>query len=79
MMLLGRSLGHEQAHAFVMRAVKRAAAESRPLLAVLAEEPEAGQLTPAELAAAMNPRHYLGWSAELARAAGGPGDGKAIV
>jgi 3-carboxy-cis,cis-muconate cycloisomerase len=79
MMLLGRSLGHEQAHAFVMRAVKRAAAESRPLLAVLAEEPEAGQLTPAELAAAMNPRHYLGWSAELARAAGGSGDGKAIV
>jgi 3-carboxy-cis,cis-muconate cycloisomerase len=66
MMLLARTLGHEEAHALVMRAAKRAAAESRPLLGVLLEEPAVAHVTPAELLAAMEPRAYLGWSAELA-------------
>ena len=66
MMLLGRTLGHEEAHALVMRAAKRAAAERRSLLAVLTEEREVHHLSPEQLAAAMDPRAYLGWAAALA-------------
>jgi adenylosuccinate lyase/3-carboxy-cis,cis-muconate cycloisomerase len=74
MMLLGRTLGHEEAHALVMRASRRAAAEGRPLLAVLSEEPAAGHLTAEELSQAMEPRAYLGWAVAVASEPAPAGD-----
>ncbi len=70
MMLLGQTLGHEAAHVLVMRASKRAAAEGRPLLVVLAEEDGTEGVTSEELLAAMDPQAYLGWATALAHAAG---------
>lgn len=71
MMRLGRALGHEEAHALVMRAAKEAAAAGRPLKDVLlADERIAAHVAPAELAAAMEPAAYLGWAASRAAAAG---------
>ncbi len=66
MMLLGEALGHEPAHALVAAASRRAAAQGRPLLAVLSEDPQL-PVTPQQLAAAMEPRAYLGWAADVAR------------
>ena len=69
MMALGRSLGHEEAHALVLAASRRALAGGRDLVDVLAEEPAvAGRLTRSELEALLDPTTYLGLSASSARA-----------
>jgi len=68
MMLLGRKLGHEEAHALVARASKQAAAENRSLIAVLTELSPIGEVTREELTAGMDPRAYLERATMLARA-----------
>jgi len=69
MMALGRSLGHEEAHALVLAASRRALAGGRDLVDVLAEEPAvADRLTRSELEALLDPTTYLGLSASSARA-----------
>ncbi len=69
MMALGRTIGHERAHALVLTASRRADGEGRGLAAVLAEDGEiAEHLTPAELERLMDPAAYLGLAAASAEA-----------
>jgi 3-carboxy-cis,cis-muconate cycloisomerase len=69
MMALGRSLGHEPAHAFVQAASRLAASEGRPLRAVLLETPEVAELlSPTELEHLLDPASYLGLAADSAEA-----------
>lgn len=74
MMRLGAAMGHEPAHALVLSASRRASAEGRDLIDVLAEDPEvASSLTAVELERLMDPTSYLGLSARSARVIGGEG------
>ena len=70
MMTLARYIGHASAHHVVARAAMRAAAEGQPLLSTLLEDPDVERCTLAELARAMHPEGYLGWSQDVARGAG---------
>jgi 3-carboxy-cis,cis-muconate cycloisomerase len=63
MMALARALGHEQAHAVVTAAVRRATGEGRPLRDVLDEEPAVADLAQA-LDGLLEPASYLGISPE---------------
>ncbi len=72
MMALGRSVGHEAAHALVARASRRAAEAGTALGAELAEDPEVVRHLPAdELAVLLDPGAYLGLSATSANAVSG--------
>jgi adenylosuccinate lyase/3-carboxy-cis,cis-muconate cycloisomerase len=64
MMVLARTLGHEEAHSLVTAAVRRALAEGRSLRDVLAEDEAVASLAPGELETALDPCSYLGLSAE---------------
>ena len=63
-MALAVRVGKPQAHEILERASRRAAESGRELRDVLAEDPAGGKhLTPKELAAVFDPRHWLGQSA----------------
>jgi len=63
-MALAARVGKPQAHEILERASRRAAESGRELRDVLAEDPAAAKyLTPKELAAVFDPRHWLGQSA----------------
>jgi adenylosuccinate lyase/3-carboxy-cis,cis-muconate cycloisomerase len=70
MMALAAGLGHEAAHAVVMAASRSATATGRPLLAVLAEDPQAGHLIDGPMLERLrDPEAYLGWSVARSRSA----------
>ncbi len=71
MMALARELGHEEAHARVGAASRRALDTGRPLLDVLVEDPRTNHLIDASLLERLqDPEAYLGWSVEVSAAAG---------
>lgn len=71
MMLLATELGHEQAHAVVMAASRRARDSGRPMLDLVARAPEVrGTIAADQLQRLQDPAQYLGWSAERAREIG---------
>jgi 3-carboxy-cis,cis-muconate cycloisomerase len=68
MMALAVELGHEQAHAVVMAASRRAAAAGRPLLDVLVEDPDGRRVIDGPILERLrDPQAYLGWSVALSR------------
>jgi 3-carboxy-cis,cis-muconate cycloisomerase len=71
MMALARELGHEEAHAVVAAASRKARASNRELFEVLAEDPRAGSLIdPALLARLRDPAAYLGLAVDAASMVG---------
>lgn len=67
MFVVARAVGLAEAHEQVYRAAMRAYETERPLREVLLEDPAlAAALGPAELDAALEPRHYTGLAASLA-------------
>ena len=66
MMLLARTLGHEEAHAIVSRASRVADEEGLPLVDVVLRQPELSGVEERALRAAMEPESYLGLSVSLA-------------
>jgi 3-carboxy-cis,cis-muconate cycloisomerase len=61
MMRLGQKLGHERAHNLVQSAARRAAADGRPLIDALLEEPRVAEgYSREELIRVMDPASYLG-------------------
>jgi adenylosuccinate lyase/3-carboxy-cis,cis-muconate cycloisomerase len=67
MMELARAIGHERAHQVILAAYRRAERAERELSDVLAEDPAVtAHLSPATLAALMDPVNYLGLSAAVA-------------
>jgi adenylosuccinate lyase len=71
MMLLATELGHEQAHAVVMAASRRARNADRSMLELVAQAPEVGGIIAADqLQHLQDPAQYLGWSAQRAREIG---------
>jgi 3-carboxy-cis,cis-muconate cycloisomerase len=66
MMMLANELRHEQAHAVVMAASRRARHADRPMLE-LAQAPEVGgTITADQFQRLREPAEYLGWSARRA-------------
>jgi adenylosuccinate lyase len=71
MMALARELGHEEAHAIVTAASRKARAANRELLEVLVEDPRARPLIDPALAAQLSdPAAYLGLAVDFATAVG---------
>ena len=67
MMAIATTLGHEQAHAVVSAATRRARTEHRALVDVLSESPRtAHALDATAIERLRDPESYLGWSAERA-------------
>ncbi len=67
MMELARAIGHERAHQVILTAYRRSERAGRELSDVLAEDPAVtAHLSPATLAALMDPVNYLGLSAAAA-------------
>ncbi len=74
MMVLARTVGHEEAHAIVMAASREARAQHRPLIEIVAADPRAAALTNgATIERLRDPTAYLGWSSERARAVAADG------
>ncbi len=71
MMALARELGHEEAHAIVTAASRKAHAADRELLEVLVEDPRAGSLIGSALLARLrDPAAYLGLAVDVATRVG---------
>jgi 3-carboxy-cis,cis-muconate cycloisomerase len=66
MMALGPHLGRQRAHDAIYTACRAAITQGRPVLDVLADDPEiAAHLDRPTLADLLDPRHYVGLSAEM--------------
>jgi 3-carboxy-cis,cis-muconate cycloisomerase len=66
MMAIGPHLGRQRAHDVIYTACRAAITQGRPVLDVLADDPEiAAHLDRPTLAELLDPRHYVGLSAEM--------------
>jgi 3-carboxy-cis,cis-muconate cycloisomerase len=66
MMAIGPHLGRQRAHDVIYTACRAAITQGRPVLDVLADDPEiAAHLDRPTLADLLDPRHYVGLSAEM--------------
>ena len=66
MMALGPHLGRQRAHDAIYTACRAAIAQGRPVLDVLADDPEiTAHLDRPALADLLDPRHYLGLSGDM--------------